>query len=87
MLQCIYLSFLSIDLKKRDINNIIMLLEYIKDGIKLVYINGYKHYCYLVLANLMVDYEKQVLIANIETNMQYSIYHILSKKKESITRS
>ena len=52
-----------------------------KKGIELVYTNNYKRRCYLVLAGFMVDYEEQVLITGIKTNMQYLICHILPKKK------
>ena len=34
------------------------LLEYTKDDIELIYANGYKHYCYPVLASFMGDYKE-----------------------------
>ena len=57
-----------------------------KDGIELVYADEYKKYCYLLLAGFMVDYEKQVFITSIKTNMQYSIYYIAPKKRELVTQ-
>ena len=72
-------------LKKRDINDIVALLEY-KDGIELVCADGYKKRCYPVLVGFIVDYEEQVVITGIKINMQCSIYHILSKERELVTR-
>ena len=66
--------------KKRNTNDVIVLLEY-KNGIKLVYANGYKRRCYPILADFIVDYKEQVLITGIKANMQYSICHIPSKKE------
>lgn len=57
------------------------MLNYTKDDIKLVYIDSYKRYYYLLLVDFIVDYEKQVFITGIKTNMQCSICHILLKKK------
>ena len=75
MLQHTYPSLLFVELKKEDTNNVAALLEH-KDDIKLVYLDGYKRYCYLILAGLMVDYEEQVFIIGIKANMQCSICHI-----------
>ncbi len=73
-------------LKKRDTNDIAALLEY-KDGIELVFVNGYKRRCYPILAGLIVDYEEQVLITGIKANIQCSIYHFPPKERELVTRS
>lgn len=35
----------------------------------------------------MVDYKKQVFIANIKANIQYYICYVSPKKKEYITKS
>ena len=48
---------------------IIVLLEYLKDGIELMYVNGYKKHCYLILTSLMMDYKEQILITGIKTNI------------------
>ena len=72
-------------LKKADTNDVAALLEY-KYGIKLVCANSYRRRCYLVLAGLMVDYEEQVSIIGINTNMQCSICHVPPKKKELVTQ-
>ena len=68
MLQCIYPNLSSIELRKRGTNDIAALLEH-KDGIKLMYADGYKRRCYLVLVGLMVDYKEQVFITGIKTNI------------------
>lgn len=79
-----YPSFLSIELKKRDTNNIAALLEN-KESIKLVCAYGYKRPCYLVLVNVMVYYKEQVLITGIKVNMQCSICHVRPKEREIVT--
>lgn len=56
-------------LRKRDTNNIVSLFMYYKDVIELIYKDGYKKYCYLVLIDLIVDYKKQVFIIGIKINM------------------
>ena len=68
ILKPIYPSLTFVKLRKRDTNDIAALLEH-KDGIELVCADGYKRRCYSVLAGLMVDYEKQVLITGIKGNM------------------
>lgn len=57
ILECTYLSHLSIDFNKRNLNNILKLLEY-KDIIELMYIDVYKKCWYLLLADFMVDYKE-----------------------------
>lgn len=42
-----------------------MVFEY-KNDIELVYANSYKRRCYLILADLMVDYKEKVLITNVK---------------------
>ena len=86
MLQRTYSSLPPVNFKKKgDTNDVTALLGY-KDGIELVYVDGYKRRCYPVLAALMVDYKQQVLIIDIKANMQCSICHVLPKKRELITR-
>ncbi len=51
-----------------------------------MYADGFKKRCYPILASLMVDYEKQVLITGIKANMQYSICHIPLKERELVTQ-
>lgn len=51
---------------KKDVDNIIALLKYIKDNIKLIYTNSYKRDYYSILIDIMVDYKKQVLITGIK---------------------
>lgn len=70
-------------LRKKDTDNIIALFAY-KNNIKLVYTNCYKKRYYLILADFIIDYEKQVLFISIKINMVYSIYYIPSKKRELI---
>ena len=60
------------------------LLEYSKDGIELVYTNGYKKCCYLVLASFIVNCKKQVFITSIKANTQCLIYYVLPKERELI---
>ena len=52
MLQRTYPSLSSVELGKRDTNNIAILLKH-KDSIELVCADGYKRRCYPVLASLM----------------------------------
>lgn len=68
-----------------DTNNIlnIVLQEIYKEGIEIWCINGFKQYYYPIFAFQIVDYEEQVLIIGIKANMQYFIYHVLSKKKKN----
>lgn len=40
-----------------------------KDSIKLIYTDNYKRHYYPILIGLMADYEEQVLITGIKTNM------------------
>ena len=65
----------------------IALLETYKEGIEIWCANGFKRYCYLVLAGLMVDYEEQVLITGIKANMQCSICYVPLKKRECVIKS
>lgn len=44
--------------KKKDINDIIILFKYIKDGIELVYIDSYKCCCYFILTDFIIDDKK-----------------------------
>ena len=85
MLWYSYPSLPSTELRKRDINDVTALLEH-PNGIELIYADGYKRRCYPVLTSLMVDYKKQVFIIGIKANMQYSIYHVLSKERELVSR-
>ena len=52
------------------------LQEYYDEGIEMICTDSLKRYCYLILADIMVDYEEQVLIIGIKTNMQYFICYI-----------
>lgn len=45
-------------LKKKDTDDIVIMPEYTKEEIELIYTDGYKRRCYPVLAGLRVDYEK-----------------------------
>ena len=85
MLQCTYSSFPSVELRKKDTNDVVALVEH-KDGIELVCTDGYKRRCYPVLAGLMVDYEEQVFITGIKGNMQCSICYVPPKERELVTR-
>ena len=64
MLQRIYPGPFSVELRKKDINDVIVLIEY-KDDIELVCRDGYKKCCYLILAGLIVNYKEQVFITSI----------------------
>ena len=67
--QHIYLSFYSIYFKKKNANDIIVLFEYIKNDIELIYTNGYQKHCYLVLSDFMINYKEQIFIIGIKTNI------------------
>lgn len=56
-------------LRKEDTNDVVILLEYYKDDIKLVYIDNYKRCCYLILTGFIIDYKEQVLIISIKVNI------------------
>ena len=68
ILQHPYLSFSLVKLRKRDTNDVVALFEH-KNRIELVSANSYNRRCYPVLAGLIVDYKKQVLITGIKANM------------------
>lgn len=76
------LAFFLLILRKKDIDDVITLIKYIKDNIKLVYVDSYKQYCYFILASFIIDYKKQVFIIDIKINIQYLIYYIPPKKKK-----
>ena len=68
MLQYTHLNFPFIDFEKKNTNDVIALLEY-KDDIELMYPDGYKIGYYSILVGFVIDYEEQVLITGIKTNM------------------
>ena len=45
-------------LKKYDVDEITVLLEYLKDGIELRYTKRYKKRCYPILIGFIVDYKE-----------------------------
>lgn len=51
---------------------VLALLEYYNKGIKILYANGFQKYCYLVFVEIIVDYEKQILIIEKKSYLQYS---------------
>lgn len=67
-------------------NDIIAVLQNYKNDIELMFANGYKRRCYLVLAGFMVDYKEQVFIIDIKVNMQYLICNIPLKERELVIR-
>lgn len=73
-------------LRIKNTNNIIILLKY-KDGIKLVYIDGYKRCCYFILVDFIVNYEEQVFIIDIKINIHCVICYILLKERKLVTQS
>ena len=52
----------------------------------MIYADGFKRCCYLILVGIMVDYKEQVLIFKIKANVQYSICHVFPQKRENLTR-
>lgn len=62
-------------------------MKYLKDNIKLLCIDNYKRRYYPILGNFIIDYKWQVFITGIKANRQYSICHILSKKKELVNQT
>lgn len=69
ILQHIYLL---LTLRKKNTNNVSILLEY-KNNIKLIYINSYKKCYYLIFTGFIINYKRKNFIINMKTNMQYSI--------------
>ena len=63
------------------------MLEYTKESIELVYADGYKKRRYPQLIGLMVNYEEQIFITGIKTNMQCLIFYVVPKEKKLVTRS
>ena len=64
----------------------IALFKTYKEGIEIWCANSFKRRCYPVLADLMVDYEEQVLITEVKANMQCSICHVPPKKRQRMTK-
>ena len=64
----------------------IALLETYKEGIEIRCADGFKRRCYPIFAGLMVDYEEQVLITGVKTNMQCSICHLPPKERKRVTK-
>ena len=67
--------------KKGNTNNIVLLLKY-KDIIKFINADSYKKHCYLLYAELMMDYKEYDFIIDIKANIYFSICHILSKERK-----
>lgn len=63
------LAFPLLTLKKYNINNITTLFEYIKDGIKLIFIDSYKKCYYSIFADFIANYKKQIFITGIKPTM------------------
>ena len=60
------------------------MLEYTKKDIKLVCADGYKKYCYPVLAGRMIDYKEQVFIIGIkEKHTMLNLLCFTKKKRVS----
>lgn len=55
---------------------------FMEDGIKMVYIDRYKNYCYFIFAILIINYKNLVFIIIIKLNVQYFLYHILLEKPD-----
>lgn len=74
--------------KQFGTNNIlnIVLQKTYKEDIEIWYTNSFKQYYYPILAALIIDYEKQVLITGIKANMQYLLYYILQKERKIVTK-
>lgn len=53
---CILASLLLI-LRKKDTNYVIVLLDYTKDSIKLIFVNSDKRYFFPILTSFIVDYK------------------------------
>ena len=53
----------------------------------MIYENGLKRHCYLILVNVIIDYEKQVLITEIKDNMQYSACYIFLQEQKNLTKT
>ena len=60
----------------------IAFFETYKKGIEIWYSDSFKQHCFPILAGLMVDYKKQVLIINSKANMQCSLCHVSPKKRK-----
>ncbi len=43
--------------------------EYYDDGIEIIYVDGFKHHCYLIFAVVIIDYKKPVFMTGIKPNI------------------
>lgn len=49
--------------------------------------NILKHFYYVILVSIIIDYEKYVLITKIKGNMQYSVCHVSVQKQENLIKT
>lgn len=68
ILQYTYLNLSFDKLRKKITNNVVTLFEH-KNRIELICKDGYKKYCYQILADFIVDYYEQVLIISIKAKI------------------
>lgn len=52
--------------------------NYDKD-IKMICTDGLKYCCYQILAIIIVNYKKKILITGIKINMQCFVYHVFTQ--------
>lgn len=65
---------------------VLALIKYYDEGIEILCADNFKQRCYPILARVMVDYEEQVLITKIKSNIQCFKYQVLSKKQENLAK-
>lgn len=52
----------------------------------MICVNSFMYCYYPILAGIINDYEEQVFIIRIKTNMEYSIYYVFLQKQENLAK-
>ena len=64
-----------------------MLEKAIVGGLLIICFDKYIQQCYSIIANISIDYKKQVMIIGIKLEMQYFIYQVPHKKRENLCKT
>lgn len=52
----------------------------------MIYTDGLKHYCYLILADIIVNFKEQVFITKIEANLHWYDCYVSLQKQKNLTK-
>lgn len=61
--------------------------KYYDNSIEMICTNSLKRCCYLIFADIIVNYKEQIFIIKIKANMQYFVCHIFLQKQENLTKT